>query len=75
MSLMRQSGFTDIWGEIVEAPMELKEATAYRDKAMSPLLGLEEEAFLAGLKNLEAALKNGPIQYVARNSLLWGTKL
>ena len=75
VSVMRQSGFTNIWEEIVESSMELKDATAYRDKAMSPLLGLEEEAFLAGLKNLEAALKNGPIQYVARNSLLWGTKL
>ena len=74
VGLMCQAGFTNIWEQIIELPMELNDATAYRDKAMSPLLNLEEEAFLAGLKNLEAALRKGPIQYVSRNSLLWGTK-
>ncbi|MBI4832139.1 MAG: hypothetical protein HY801_11445 [Candidatus Lindowbacteria bacterium] len=59
---------------MVEYRRDLDDIQAYRDKAFSALHIIPAEAFARGIERLERALDSGPIPYVSRYVLVWGTK-
>jgi SAM-dependent methyltransferase len=73
-SEMRTAGFDSPTQQMVEQSYDLTDASPYRDRVFSSLLGITEESFQRGLERLEAALRLGPLRCVSRYCLVWGTK-
>lgn len=71
-SEMAAAGFRDMRVARVWLDYALREAQAYRDKAFSSLLLIDEEAFQRGLGRLERELVYGPIPCISLYSILWG---
>jgi ubiquinone/menaquinone biosynthesis C-methylase UbiE len=57
----------------VSRSYDLDDIQAYRDRAFSSLLLIEEEAFRRGTSRLEADLARGPIPCVSLYTMIWGT--
>ncbi len=74
-ALMERVGFGQIAEHMVEFSCPLTDIQAYRDKAFSSLHLIGEEAFQRGMERMERDLRAGPIPYVSRYLLLWGTKV
>ncbi len=72
--IMERVGFGQIAENMVEFSCPLTDIQSYRDKAFSSLHVIGEEAFQRGIERLERDLRAGPIPYVSRYLLLWGTK-
>jgi ubiquinone/menaquinone biosynthesis C-methylase UbiE len=71
---MADLGFADIRQVQVSHEYELTDLQAYRDKAYSSLLLMDDEAFLRGLRRLEDDRARGPIPCVSLYTMIWGTK-
>jgi len=71
---MKQAGFGEIVETTVEFPYQLADIQAYRDKAFSALHLIPQAAFQRGIARMEKDLSSGPMPYVPRYTLLWGTK-
>jgi hypothetical protein len=71
---MADLGFADIRQVQVSHEYELTDLQAYRDKAYSSLLLIDDEAFLRGLRRLEDDRARGPIPCVSLYTMIWGTK-
>ncbi|MBS0261102.1 MAG: methyltransferase domain-containing protein [Planctomycetes bacterium] len=73
-TLMREAGFVEISDNLVEHEMPLTDIQAYREKAFSALHLISDADFQRGIAKMEHDLKSGPIPFVSRYVLLWGTK-
>jgi ubiquinone/menaquinone biosynthesis C-methylase UbiE len=71
---MAAAGFGAISEEIVEFRGETRDLAPYRDRAYSCLHLIGDEAFTRGLRRMEEDLRAGPIAWVSRYVMLWGTK-
>ncbi len=71
---MLAAGFESLVERVLTYPYEKKDIKDYTNKTYSCLHLISEEAFLAGLRRLEADLKNGPIACLSQYLLLWGDK-
>ena len=71
---MAKAGFLDVTEQIVEFPYQLTDARPYRERAVSWLRLIPEDAFRAGLERLERELRAGPVACVSRYVLLWGRR-
>ncbi len=72
---MARAGFVEPRIVEVSRDYELDDIQAYRDRAFSSLLLIEEEAFRRGISRLEADLARGPILCVSLYTVIWGTLL
>lgn len=70
---MAEAGFVEISTTEVAREYELDDIAAYRDRAFSSLLLIDEDAFRRGLARLEEALARGPIPCVSLYTIIWGT--
>lgn len=70
---MAQAGFADPRLAQVDHAYELDNAQAYRDRAFSSLLLIEEEAFRRGIARLESDLARGPLPCISLYTMIWGT--
>jgi ubiquinone/menaquinone biosynthesis C-methylase UbiE len=70
---MEQAGFTE--PRVVEAarPYDLTDIQAYRERAFSSLLLIDDDEFQRGIERLEADLAHGPIPCISRYTIIWGT--
>jgi hypothetical protein len=70
---MARAGFVE--PRVVEVSHEygLDDIQAYRDRAFSSLLLIEDKAFRRGINRLEADLAQGPIPCVSLYTIIWGT--
>jgi ubiquinone/menaquinone biosynthesis C-methylase UbiE len=71
---MGRAGFTSACLRQVSHDYELRDIQAYRDRAFSSLLLIDERAFARGIARLEADLTQGPIRCRSLYTLIWGTK-
>ena len=71
---MRRAGFIESRLVAVGHDYELDDIQAYRDRAFSSLLLIEEEAFRRGIDRLEADLARGPIPCVSLYTVIWGAQ-
>ena len=71
---MQRAGFAPATEQMVEHAYDLTDASPYRERVFSSLLGISDEAFHRGLEELEAALRLGPLPCVSRYCVVWGTK-
>jgi SAM-dependent methyltransferase len=71
---MTEAGFEGIQEHTVEFQGEVTDLGPYRDRAYSCLRLISDEAFRRGLARMEADARAGPIAWVPRYSLLWGTR-
>lgn len=69
---MAAAGFSNLRVARVWRDYALRDAQAYRDKAYSSLLLIDEDAFQRGIARLERELVYGPIPCVSLYSILWG---
>lgn len=69
---MARAGFVET--RVVEVSLNygLDEIQAYRDRAFSSLLLIEDEAFRRGISQLEADLAQGPIPCISLYTIIWG---
>jgi ubiquinone/menaquinone biosynthesis C-methylase UbiE len=69
---MARAGF--IAPRLIEVSRDyyLDDIQAYRDRAFSSLILIEEEAFRRGIGRLEADLARGPIPCVSLYTMIWG---
>ncbi len=72
--LMESVGLTEITENLVESSYQLTDIQPYRDKAFSALHLIPEAAFERGIERMERDLRAGPLSYVSRYLLLWGTR-
>ncbi len=72
--VMTQAGFSQIGERTVEFASPLTDIQLYRDRAYSVLHLISAEAFQSGIERMEQDWRTGPIQWVPRYVLLWGTK-
>jgi ubiquinone/menaquinone biosynthesis C-methylase UbiE len=70
---MARAGFIEPRLVNVSHDFDLDDIQAYRDRAFSSLLLIEEEAFHRGISRLEADLTRGPIPCVSLYTMIWGT--
>ena len=70
---MARAGFVERRLVEVSREYDLEDIQAYRDRAFSSLLLIEEEAFHSGISRLEADLARGPIPCVSLYTMIWGT--
>ena len=70
-AIMLQVGFVAIDQKAVELAYYTEDIQIYRDKAYSCLHLISESAFREGIVSMEEDLKTGPIECVARYSMLW----
>ena len=70
---MARAGFVEPRVAEVSRDYDLDDIQAYRDRAFSSLLLIEEEAFRRGIDRLEADLARGPIPCVSLYTMIWGT--
>jgi ubiquinone/menaquinone biosynthesis C-methylase UbiE len=71
--MMEDAGFRGLQERVVEFVSTLSDIQMYRDKAFSSLHLISEEAFAAGIRRMEHDLADGPIPYISRYLLQWGT--
>lgn len=71
---MAQAGFVELRLVDVSRNYDLDDIQAYRDRAFSSLLLIDDEAFRCGIGRLEADLARGPIPCVSLYTMIWGTK-
>jgi ubiquinone/menaquinone biosynthesis C-methylase UbiE len=71
---MGRAGFTSTCLRQVSHDYELRDIQAYRDRAFSSLLLIDERAFARGIARLEADLVQGPIPCRSLYTMIWGTK-
>jgi SAM-dependent methyltransferase len=74
MAWMEAAGFSAVREEEVEFAYPLHDAEPYRRRAYSTLQRIPDAAWQAGLARLEADLARGPVECVARYTLVWGRK-
>jgi ubiquinone/menaquinone biosynthesis C-methylase UbiE len=70
---MSRAGFVEPRLVQVSHEYDLDDISAYRDRAFSSLLLINEEAFRDGISRLEADLARGPIPAVSLYTIIWGT--
>jgi hypothetical protein len=70
---MSRAGFVEPRLVQVSHEYDLDDIAAYRDRAFSSLLLIDEEAFRDGISRLEADLARGPIPAVSLYTIIWGT--
>jgi ubiquinone/menaquinone biosynthesis C-methylase UbiE len=70
---MARAGFVQPRVVEVSHEYDLDDIQAYRDRAFSSLLMIEDEAFRRGISRLEADLAQGPIPCVSLYTIIWGT--
>jgi ubiquinone/menaquinone biosynthesis C-methylase UbiE len=70
---MTRAGFVEPRLVGVSHDYELSDIQAYRDRAFSSLHLIDEEAFRAGISQLEADLAQGPIPCVSLYTVIWGS--
>jgi ubiquinone/menaquinone biosynthesis C-methylase UbiE len=70
---MTRAGFVEPRVVEVSRNYELTDIQAYRDRAFSSLLLIDDEAFHRGIDRLEADLARGPIACVSLYSVIWGS--
>lgn len=70
---MAGAGFVEPRLVEVSRNYDLDDIQAYRDRAFSSLLLIEEEAFRRGISRLEADLARGPIPCISLYTIIWGT--
>jgi ubiquinone/menaquinone biosynthesis C-methylase UbiE len=71
---MARAGFVEPRLVEVSRDYDLDDIQAYRDRAFSSLLLIEEEAFRRGISRLEADLARGPIPCRSLYTMIWGTR-
>jgi ubiquinone/menaquinone biosynthesis C-methylase UbiE len=71
---MDEAGFTDRRTVQVVYDYELDNIDAYRERAFSSLLLIDDEAFARGISRLTADLAHGPILCRSLYTLIWGTR-
>jgi ubiquinone/menaquinone biosynthesis C-methylase UbiE len=69
---MARAGFVEPRLVEVCRDYDLDDIQAYRDRAFSSLVLIEEEAFRRGIHRLEADLARGPIPCVSLYTMIWG---
>jgi ubiquinone/menaquinone biosynthesis C-methylase UbiE len=69
---MARAGFVEPRLVEVSLDYDLDDIQAYRDRAFSSLLLIEDEAFRRGISRLEADLARGPIPCVSLYTVIWG---
>jgi ubiquinone/menaquinone biosynthesis C-methylase UbiE len=69
---MARAGFVEPRLIEVSRDYNLDDIEAYRDRAFSSLLLIDDEAFRRGIGRLEADLARGPIPCVSLYTLIWG---
>jgi len=72
MAEMRAAGFAGTAQEVVEYAFETRDISIYRERGLSTLLLLPDDAFRRGLSRLERLAARGPIRVVLRYVMLWG---
>jgi SAM-dependent methyltransferase len=73
MAEMATAGFTNIRVVEVARDYGLTDIQAYRDRAFSSLLLIDEEAHRRGIARLEDDLARGPIPCISLYSIVWGS--
>ena len=68
------AGFADIAETVVGFSTVLPDLEPYRAKVFSSLRLISDEAFASGMARLEKDFLQGPIPWVSRYLMLWGTK-
>jgi SAM-dependent methyltransferase len=71
---MQDAGFVRLEDETVEFVGRLTDLGPYRDRAYSCLRLIPDVAFHRGLARMEEDLRVGPIRWVPRYCLVWGSK-
>ncbi|MGH2614373.1 MAG: class I SAM-dependent methyltransferase [Thermomicrobiales bacterium] len=71
---MARAGFTEPRLVEVSREYDLEDIQAYRERAFSALLLIEDDAFARGIARLEADLAQGPIPCRSLYTVIWGTK-
>jgi len=69
---MARAGFIEPRLVEVSRDYDLEDIQAYKDRAFSSLILIEEEAFRRGISRLEADLARGPIPCVSLYTMIWG---
>jgi ubiquinone/menaquinone biosynthesis C-methylase UbiE len=69
------AGFAEFVETVVGFSTPLPDIEPYRAKVFSSLRLIPEEAFASGMARLEKDFHQGPIPWVSRYLMLWGTKL
>jgi len=69
---MARAGFIEPRLVEVSRDYDLEDIQAYKDRAFSSLILIEEEAFRRGISRLEADLALGPIPCVSLYTMIWG---
>jgi hypothetical protein len=71
---MLASGFGDPARELVEHSATVTDLEPYRARVFSSLRLIPQETFDRGMARLESDFKKGPIPWISRYVMLWGTK-
>lgn len=71
---MEAAGFTLIRSHTVKFSFLIEDIHDFRDKAYSCLHLIPQAGFQLGIERMEQDLKTGPIRWISRYLLLWGTK-
>jgi SAM-dependent methyltransferase len=69
---MARAGFVETHVVEVSRDYDLDDIQAFRDRAFSSLLLIEDDAFRRGIDRLEAELARGPIPCVSLYTVIWG---
>jgi hypothetical protein len=69
------AGFAELAETVVEFSTVLPDIEPYRAKVFSCLRLISKEAFASGMARLEKDFHQGPVPWVSRYLMLWGTKL
>jgi ubiquinone/menaquinone biosynthesis C-methylase UbiE len=69
------AGFAEIAETVVEFSTVLPDLEPFRAKVFSSLRLISDEAFASGMARLEKDFHQGPIPWISRYLMLWGTKL
>lgn len=71
---LSDAGFVQLEEQTVEFAGELSDIGPFRDKTYSCLRLISDDAFLCGIARMEDDLQLGPIAWVPRYCLVWGSK-
>jgi ubiquinone/menaquinone biosynthesis C-methylase UbiE len=70
---MASAGLAEPRLDAVSLEYELTDIQAYRERAFSSLLLIDEAAFQRGLARLKADLQQGPVSALSLYTIIWGT--
>jgi SAM-dependent methyltransferase len=70
---MQRAGFDQVSESSVLQEYELTDLRAYRERAFSSLLLIDDDAHQRGMARLVAELERGPIPCVSLYTIVWGT--